>query len=283
MRFLLVFVLVPQLAWAESRIATWNADLSRKGPGLLLRDIEAMRPDIVAARATIAVLDADILLLTDVDYDHDLVALRALDLGYPHLFALLPNTGMQTGVDRDGDGQIGGPRDGQGFGFFSGDGGMAVLSRFPIGAVRDFSAFLWRDLPAAPDRVPEDQRLSTTAHWDVEILTPDGPLHLLAWHATPPLYEDRNIVRNEAEAAFWSLLLDGALPFAPPPEPFVVIGGANGESGAIASLRARLQDVHDTDRARLDYLLPSNGISVRAAGMMATEARHNPIWAELGL
>lgn len=299
--FFILALLLPHLAWAEMRVATWNADLSRKGPGLLLRDIQKGEVDV----SLIAALDADVLLLTDVDYDMDLVALKALNLGYPHLFALRPNTGLATGLDMDGDGRLGGARDAQGFGFFAGDGGMAVLSRWPIGAVRDFSGFLWRDLPgtlipAMPEEVAAVQRLSTTAHWDVEILTPDGPLHLLAWHATPPAFEPRNIPRNHDESAFWALLIDGKLPFAPPPGPFVVLGDANADplrgdslpEGINALLtHPRLQDPHDGPTARydqigdlrLDYVLPSTDWQVVDAGVMQQPTGHSPVWVDLRL
>ncbi len=302
--FILMLVCGPALA--DIRVATWNAELSRKGPGLLLSDIRKGDPQIAAARAVIAALDADVLLLTDVDYDLELVALRALDLGYPHIFALRPNTGMPTGLDIDGDGRRGGPRDAQGYGWFAGDGGMAVLSRFPLGEARDFSAFLWRDLPdAMAGGVEEGQRLSTTAHWDVPVLTPDGPLHLLAWHATPPVFdgpEDRNGRRNHDEAVFWRHLIDGALPFAPPPAPFVVLGDANADPArgdgireGIASLlrHPQVQDVHDAATAtyaatgdlRVDYVLPSTSLTVIAAGTGdANDAsRHRPVWVDLRL
>ena len=62
------------------------------------------------------------------------------------------------------------------------------------------------------------QRLATTGFWDVPVETPSGQLHLLAWHATPPVFdgpEDRNGRRNHDEAAFWRLLLEGALPMPP--------------------------------------------------------------------
>jgi hypothetical protein len=58
-----------------------------------------------------------------------------------------PNVGQPTGVDLDGDGRTYRARDAHGYGLFSGDGGMAILSRFPIGAVRDFTRMPWISLP----------------------------------------------------------------------------------------------------------------------------------------
>ncbi|MFA7433379.1 MAG: endonuclease/exonuclease/phosphatase family protein [Gemmobacter sp.] len=227
------------------RIATFGTDLSRDGPGLLLRDILSGHDDQVAAVvAVLAEARADVLLLTGIDYDHGLAALGALadllevkGLDYPHRFALRPNRGMQTGLDLDGDGRRGGPDDAQGFGRFAGAGGMAVLSRLPVMAqeARDFSGFLWRDLPGAllPD-VPAEaravQRLSTTGHWEVPLRLPGGgSLRLLAWHAAPPVFglAERNARRNHDETAFWLRFLSGELPIPPPGAPFVLLGNAN--------------------------------------------------------
>jgi hypothetical protein len=300
------------------RIATWNAGLDRSGPGLLVRDLaEGTDPQTLAVVRVLAALDADVILLTAVDYDRGGVALELLadrlaaaGLDYPHRFALRPNTGMQTGFDVDGNGRRGDPRDAQGFGLFSGNGGMAILSRLPLdeAGARDFSGFLWRDLPGGLGSDPPDlaavQRLATTGFWDVPLLTEGGPLHLLAWHATPPVFdgpEDRNGRRNHDEAAFWRLFLDGALPMPPPEEPFVLLGDGNldpadgdGLRDGIAALLSHpgVQDpapMGGQDRAdpgqtgdprldtvlypdlgglRLDYVLPSTGLEVAGAGVL---------------
>lgn len=235
-------------ALAETlRIATYNVELNRAGPGLLLRDLlKGEDLQIAAVARVITALDADVLLLTGFDYDYDKVALTtfadllaATTTPYPYLFSTLPNTGMPTGLDVDADGYLGGPGDAQGYGRFSGEGGMAVLSRLPIRVadVREFSAFLWKDIPGAllfdgmtPD-AKATQRLSTTAHWEVPIELQGGAtLRLLGWYATPPVFdgaEDRNGRRNHDEAAFWARLLDGVLPMPAPALPFVLLGDAN--------------------------------------------------------
>lgn len=263
---------MPAVDPARIRIATINVNLRRRGPGLLLRDIEAGRDAQVRATvALLAALEADVLLLTAVDHDFRLRALSALaarlaEAGqqYPYLFALSPNSGMATGLDMDGDGRLGTPDDAQGYGAFAGASGMALLSRLPVAAegVRDFSSFLWRDLPGAwlPDHpLPEEvlvvQRLSSTGHWEVPLALPSGgELRLLAFHASPPVFGgpgDRNLRRNHDEVRFWSLLLDGALPMVPPEPPFVLLGDANldpndgdGVGAAMAALLAHpaLQD-----------------------------------------
>lgn len=223
-----------------------------------------------AAAQVIAAAAPDVILLTGIDYDLDGVALAAFagrigagGAEYPHRLALRPNTGLATGLDLDGDGRLGGPGDAQGFGRFSGEGGMAVLSRLPLGEATDYSGFLWRDLPgnlmggaALPEAAAAVQRLSTTGHWAVPVELPGGgQITLLAWLATPPVFDgpgDRNGRRNHDEAAFWLRLLDGDLPFAPPAAPFVLLGDANldpvdgdGRAGALGTLLgdARLQDM----------------------------------------
>ncbi|MBC7736155.1 MAG: endonuclease/exonuclease/phosphatase family protein, partial [Candidatus Saccharibacteria bacterium] len=134
------------------RIATYNPELTRAGPGLLLQAIRRRHdPQVQAVVAVLARLDADVLLLTGIDYDYGQEAVAALaealgeaGVDYPHVLALRPNTGMQTGLDLDGNGVLGEARDAQGYGRFSGSGGMAILSRRPFGAVRNFSGLLWR-------------------------------------------------------------------------------------------------------------------------------------------
>ncbi len=254
-------------AWAAPlRVATYNPGLSRDGPGLLLRDLEKSQDSqIDAAISVIAAAKADVILITEIDWDYDHSALTALTtrlaaqgLDYPHVFAPQPNTGLATGLDLDGNGRLGEPRDAQGYGSFTGQGGMATLSRYPFGNTRDLSNLLWRDLPEtlsddAPD-IAAIQRLSTTAHWIVPVETPNGPLDLLAYAATPPVFdgpEDRNGRRNHDETALWLRYLDGQLPEKPSENPVVILGTPNldpmdgeGRRTAITTLLAdpRLQD-----------------------------------------
>lgn len=217
-------------------------------------------------------LDADILVLTGMDYDPDLQALRLLEqrlagagMAYPHLFAPRPNSGQPTFLDVDGDGSLNEAEDAQGWGPFPGAGGIAILSRLPLlpDLATDYSAFLWRDLPGnlMPAYTDPDlaaiQRLSSHSHLALPVALPDGTaLTLLIWHATPPVFdgpEDRNGRRNHDEAAFWLHLLDGRLPFAPPQPPFVLLGDANLDpldgDGRPAALQALLSDPQLQDPA----------------------------------
>lgn len=310
-----MIALTPPLSAETLRIAYWNTDLNRAGPGILLRDLVAgTSADLSLARATIAALEADLLVLSGFDYDAGGLALAelnaALPVPYPHWAALRPNTGIASGFDLDGNGRSDEPRDAIGFGRFPGEGGMAVLSRLPIdeGAGADHSEVLWRDLPGAdlpplPEGADEVLRLSTTGHHDTAVVLADGRrLHLLSWHATPPAFdgpERQNTRRNHDETAFWLHLMNS--PQAAPQAPFVLIGQANVDpekgNGNPAALRAlladaRLQDVLPGDTAdyggalgslRVSYILPSAGIGIAGAGHapMPEGARHHPVWVEI--
>ena len=269
---------------------------------------------MMAVIAVLARLDADVVVLTGIDYDFGQAtvtelagALREGGADYPYVLALRPNTGVQTGLDLDGNGQTGEARDAQGFGRFAGSAGMAVLSRLPLGEVRDFSGLLWRDLPGADlppdmtDAAREVQLLSTSGHYEVAV----GALRLLVWYATPPVFdgpEDRNGRRNKDEALLWLRLLEGGLPWAAPEGPFVILGQSNLdpvdgdglhqgmaallESGAVQDPRPRgtasRQDAGQRGDAaldtafyakgvgglRVDVLLPSAGLRVVASGVM---------------
>ena len=232
------------------RIATYDAGLRRDGPGLLLRDITLAEDQATAAIAMIAALKADILLLTGMDQDQQGASLRALaealaarGVHYPHLLPLAGNRGVETGLDLDGDGRSGGPGDAQGWGRFTGAGGMALLSRYPVdpAGLIDMSSLLWRDLPGAEmprkdgQAFPSDaaqavQRLSSSGHYAIPVRTPKGRITLLAFAATPPVFdgpEDANGLRNADEIRLWDALLRGALDQPPPPAPRVLLGNAN--------------------------------------------------------
>lgn len=257
-------------AWADTlRMATFNTELKRDGPGLLLRDLTRGDAQADAVAQVIAEVAPDILLLQNVDYDSELRALDALrrliaDKGqdYATIFALMPNSGMATGLDLDGDGRLGEPEDSQGYGAFTGQGGMAILSRWPVDleAVQDFSALLWRDLPDALLPTHEDGtafhsaevqgvlRLADVAQWAVPVEHDSGVITLLAFHANPPVFdgpEDRNGRRNHDQLRFWQHYLDGAFGAAPK-ERFVLLGDANQDpewgEGIKAGIRGLLAD-----------------------------------------
>jgi endonuclease/exonuclease/phosphatase family metal-dependent hydrolase len=326
-RLLLAFFLLTGFAQAEPlRIATFNTELSRKGPGILLRDIlRGDDPRIASVVQTIAAADPDIIALQGIDYDLERSALNALadaltaaGAPYPHRFAAPPNAGRQSDVDLNGDGELGGPRDAQGYGRFFGQGAMAILSRYPILTenLQDFSTLIWRDLPGTLypmiDGTPfggaeahATQRLSSNSHWALPVQLPDGPITLLTYHATPPVFdgpEDRNGRRNHDETAFWSHHLAGNIG-TPPQDAFILLGDANLDptrgdrrSDAITALLSHptLQDPlpeqptvdwSQTGPMRVDYILPSRDWQVLDAGLIWPEgedaSRHALVWVDL--
>mgnify|MGYP001062979101 CR=1 FL=1 len=225
------------------RIATYNVSLNRREPGALAAELAAgAHPQIDQVVAVLRQVRPDVLLLNEVDYDDSgavLAAIKALlaadgadaandagGIAYPHHFLAPSNTGIASGLDLDRDGQVEGPGDAWGFGFFPGQYGMAVLSRFPIDqdAARTFQSFRWADLPN--HRIPLDYygaeiaaalRLSSKSHWDLPVTLPGGEvLHVLASHPTPPVFdgpEDRNGRRNADEVMFWLHYIEGAGPW----------------------------------------------------------------------
>src|SRR3970282_2341792 len=105
---------------------------------------------------------------------------------YAYTFVAEANTGIPSGFDLNNNGVIAGADDAFGFGFFPGQFGLAVYSRFPIvaDAIRTFQHFLWKDMPGA--LLPDDPataaaadwysaaemavfRMSSQSHWDVPL------------------------------------------------------------------------------------------------------------------
>lgn len=305
------------------RVATFSAPLSRDGPALLLRDLQD--GDDAQIAAIVRIIDhvaPDVLVLTDFDFDHGGAAIVAfsglLETPYPYLYAPSPNAGVQTGLDVDGDGRTGDARDALGYGRFLGDGGVAVLSHFPIeqAKITDLTDTLWRDIPDAnlpaqngapfpSAEVLDVLPVSSTAHVIVPISVDGVTISLLAFSATPPVFdgpEDFNGLRNRDELRLWEAVLDGE--FGAIPERPLLIGNVNAEPfdgqgfrGGIASVLARddLQDpkpmstgayaaadpTHRGDPAldtadwptdgpgnlRVSYVLPSFDLTVRGAGV----------------
>jgi len=327
---LLVLLLAgPLAAQDQLRVATYNVGLGRKGPGLLLKDIQDQDADILAIAQIIASANPDILLLTGFDNDYQTLALNsfnALDgLGYPYVFAPLGNAGLNSGLDINGNGQLRDWNDAWGFGRFEGAEGMALLSRFPIQNTRSFDALLWKDFgpaPRAPDGSPffanwPVLRLASHSLWQVEITLPNGPLHILAAHPTPPVFdgeEDANGLRNEAEITFLNRYLrgesftdDSGQKAALPAGPVVLLADLNADPTRGDSLKAALRqllnhprlqamptqetvDWAQTGKIQVDYVLPGRATSVLGSGVFwpeneaqleAAQTRHRLIWADI--
>lgn len=222
----------------DLRVATYNLSLNRNAPEQLVDDL---RTGTNAQAKTVAEIiqraNPDIVLLNEFDFVEggvaaDLFRDNYLEVSqggadpveYPYAFVAPSNTGIPSGFDLNNNGVVGGPDDAFGFGFFVGQFGMAVLSKYPIveGEVRTFQRFLWKDMPGAllPDdpATPEPAdwysaeelevfRLSSKSHWDIPVEVGGNTVHVLASHPTPPVFdgpEDRNGLRNHDEIRFWA-------------------------------------------------------------------------------
>ncbi|WP_299818074.1 endonuclease/exonuclease/phosphatase family protein [uncultured Jannaschia sp.] len=264
----------------------------------MLRDLVTGDEQAEAALAVIAAADADILLLLDVDWDHErrgaaalVAALAERGLSYPHAVALRPNSGAPSGIDLDGDGDAHGPRDALGYGWFTGDSGLLLLSNRPLGAPRDLSGMLWSARSDAVGVLPDAARdvvpLATTAQWTVPVTVGSTEMTLVTMAAGTPVFdgpEDRNGLRNRDELALVADLAAAA-------EMPLVLGRANLDPGrgegrreAIDALLAhpRLQDpgpaAPDGTTAtaiwdsvgpmRVDYVLPPRALTVADAGIL---------------
>lgn len=303
------------------RIAIFNTELRQRGPGILLRDIQRGTPQVRAVVELIKSYDADILVLQSIDYDYKNQAAKAFAqlisdpiAPYVHIYAPVPNSGVPTGLDIDGDGRNDGPRDAQGYGRFPGQGNIAVFSRFEIDSqnARDFGGLLWRDV-ATPEGleklIPKDaipiQRLASVGAAAVPIKIDGRTLWILTHHATPPIFdgpEDRNGYRNAAENQFWQLYLDESFGEVSA-DPFILAAQLNVDpargQGQKASLNRLLMDDRWSDpfstlttenrhtatfqnagKLRLSYLLPSTGLSILDFGASESiprdaEVRHS--------
>lgn len=220
------------------RFATFNASLNRNFAGQLVSDLST--PNNAQAKTVAEIIQRtrpDVLLINEFDYVEGGVAAElfqenylsipqngAEPIQYDYYFVAPSNTGVPSGFDFNNNGAIGGPDDAFGFGFFPGQYGMVVYSRYPIDYenIRTFQMFLWKDMPGAllPDNpaTPEPAdwysqqeldvfRLSSKSHWDVPIQIGGKVVHFLVSHPTPPVFdgpEDRNGTRNFDEIRFWA-------------------------------------------------------------------------------
>jgi hypothetical protein len=285
------------------RFASFNASLNRSSEGELVSDLST--PDDTQAQAVAEIIQLtapDVLLINEFDFEPGAVDLfrdnylevsqnGAEPIDYPHFFIAPSNTGIPSGFDLNNDGSIGGPDDAFGFGFFPGQFGMLVLSRYPIGDVRTFQHFLWKDMPDAllpidpttgeswySDEELEVFRLSSKSHWDVELAVGRAQVHFLVSHPTPPVFdgaEDRNGTRNHDEIRFWSDYVmpsrsgyiyddDGVVGGIEPGEPFVIAGDQNSDPFDGDSIPGSAQLLLDNPRVN-DKFTPTSSGGVWAA------------------
>lgn len=233
-------------AAAPLRLATYNTSLYTDQAGGLIAKLQAGSEQAASIAAVLQATRPDIVLINEFDFDAegkaaDLFQRQYLEvaqadgqpLHYAYRYLAPVNTGVPSGLDLDNDGVVGGEgrgrgNDAWGYGLHPGQYGMLVLSRYPIdtAAVRTFQLLKWHTLPGAnrplnpengqpywPDAVWQQLRLSSKSHWDVPVDTPNGRIHVLASHPTPPAFdgpEKRNVARNADELRLWHEYLKGA-------------------------------------------------------------------------
>lgn len=238
----------------DFKVSTYNTSLYRDTAGRLISDLASVTHTQAQNIARIIQRnDPDVILVNEFDYDADGVAARRfrenyLEVGqngespvyYPYTFVAPSNTGIPSGFDLDNNGSVvttpgatGFGEDAFGFGVHGGQYSFVVFSKFPIDTdnIRTFQRFLWKDMPGA--LLPDDPdfagpgdwysaaelnvlRLSSKNHADVPVLVNGTPVHILASHPTPPVFDepgsglpwkagvDHNGRRNSDEIRFWS-------------------------------------------------------------------------------
>ncbi len=217
------------------RFASFNVAMGLEEEGELAARLATGEDEGLQKLAAILQLKRpDVILLNEFDYQEGVDAAALFNenylsvsqrgeepITYAYSFTAPVNTGVDSGEDLNGDGELGGPDDALGYGAFPGQYGMLILSRYPIDAdgARTFRRFLWSDMPAGlrpynPDRssfwtddIWTTLPLSSKSHWDVPIQVDRfTTVRFLASHPTPPVFdgpEDRNGRRNHDEIRFW--------------------------------------------------------------------------------
>lgn len=307
------------------RIATFNASLNRDAYGALIE--EAASGDSAQMKAAAEIIQRvrpDILLINEIDRDRVGRAVHffkayylaagwngAAAIDYPHVYFAPVNTGAPSGHDLDRNGAVvstpgedGYAGDAFGYGAFSGQYAMAVLSKYPIDGlrVRTFQKFLWKDMPGAllPDH-PEDGaggwyhpaalevfRLSSKSHWDLPVTIGGKALHILASHPTPPVFdgpEGRNRRRNHDEIRLWAdyiapdradYLYDDAGRRGGLAEKsrFVILGDLNADPNDGASHPGAIGQLLGHPRINADFIPSSLGAEIAAKDQGGVNTRH---------
>ena len=305
------------------RFATFNVSLFRNSAGELINELESGTSRSASEIAeVIQRVRPDVLLLNEFDFDSDLPSgnSQALELfknkylevsqnghhpiKYEYSFTAPVNTGVDSGLDLDGNGKTGEPNDAFGFGKFPGQYGMAVLSQFPINPddVRTFQEFLWKDMPAAKwpkkengdhyfnDQVRGQFRLSSKSHWILPVNIDGQVIHFLAAHPTPPVFdgpEDRNGLRNHDEIRLIVDLIGGAdYPVddqgraggLPADANFIVAGDLNADPHDGDSAAGAIRQLLDHPLVDAELIPASQGArnATRSSGKANANHRGNP-------
>ena len=290
----IVALMTPAVAAQTLRVATFNVSIEAtnyvarekvaKNPkhAELVQEllISGNNPQIKNIAEIIQRVRPDVLLLNEFDYTQEsnegvqpfiekylnVSQNSQLAIDYPYHYVAPVNTGVGTPFDLDNDGtksNVAG--DAFGFGYYPGQYGMALLSKYPIEQenVRTFQTFRWKDMPGALQPRNSDHslwyskeewrelRLSSKSHWDIPVKTKSGVVHIIAAHPTPPTFdgdEDRNGKRNHDEIRFISDYLSR--------EPYIY--DDNGDTGGLKK-NSRFVVVGDLNSS------PDDGASIRGA------------------
>ncbi|NJM38450.1 MAG: hypothetical protein HC845_11650, partial [Akkermansiaceae bacterium] len=238
----------------DFKMATYNTSLFREGAATLTDDLASVtNAQAQAIARVIQRNNPDVILVNEFDYDAAGLAVKRFKenylevaqngenpVYYPYAFIAPSNTGVHSGFDLDNNGSVvstpgaaGYGEDALGFGTRPGQFSFVVLSKFPIDTanVRTFQKFLWKDMPGA--LLPDNPNIAGTGDWysaaelnvfrlssknhaDVPVLVNGTPVHILASHPTPPVFDDpaagqpwiagvdHNGRRNSDEIRFWS-------------------------------------------------------------------------------
>lgn len=225
------------------RFATFNTSMNRREAGQLANDLATGKDEqIQKIAAIIQHVRPDVVLLNE--FDSPWIS-RSVDhfqnnylsrpqhgndaINYPYRYFAKVNTGESSGVDFNGDGKVSGPQDAYGFGFFHGQYGMLVLSRYPIliSQAQTFQNLKWSQMPGAIKPVNPDtkkpyyskeawnaMRLSSKSHWIVPVGIGKSAVNFIVSHPTPPVFDgpaDHNGCRNHDEIRLIRDIIDPKL------------------------------------------------------------------------
>jgi hypothetical protein len=224
------------------------ADLLQTDSQLQIRNIaniiQLVRPDVLLLNEFDYIADSNKGIKAFIKNYLNKPQGTAEAINYPYFYYSTVNTGQPSPYDLDNDGKATGVgADAWGFGFYPGQYGMVLLSKYPIDTakVRTFQQFKWKDMPGFMPTQKADGSpwyskeawaefpLSSKSHWDIPLNINGKTVHVLASHPTPPVFdgdENRNGIRNHDEIRLWVDYLT--------PEKAAYIYDDNGHKGGLA-------------------------------------------------
>ena len=294
------------------RFATFNTALYRSEAGQLQKDLETGDDEQIKIIAEIIQRKRpDVLALQEFDFDEEGTNLQLFQenyliksfngseaIHYPYVMAFRSNTGIQTGLDLNNDGETNTPEDAFGFGVYPGQYAFAILSKYPLvtDSLTTFRKFLWKDMPGAhlpgdedstmwyAEEVLDTFRLSSKNHVDIPVSIDGKTIHVLIAHPTPPGFdgeEDRNGKRNHDEIRLFADYISpekGDYLYDDQGEPaslsrtsfFVIMGDMNADPQAGDSYRNAINQLLEHPRVH----------PAPATGALAPSSEGSKVWHE---